>query len=81
MYWRYHNVNSTKELYYYYQNNGLSMFSIFHVVYLWEQKGKDLTKLDWKRHRFGVTYLTVTNDCTIEQIDDIVSVTYYKRLL
>lgn len=52
------------------------MFSIFHIVYLWEQKGKDLTKLDWKRHRFGVTYLTVANDCTIEQIDDIVSSTY-----
>ena len=54
------------------------------LVYLWEpRQDKDLTKLDWRRHRFGVTYLVVNADCRTEQIDDIVScnvsdaVTYY----
>ena len=47
------------------------------VVFLWKQKGQDLSKLDYKRHKFGVTYLSVANDCTGDQIDDIVSVLYY----
>ena len=49
----------------------------YFVVFLWKQKGQDLSKLDYKRHKFDVTYLSVANDCTADQIDDIVSVLYY----
>jgi hypothetical protein len=42
-------------------------------VYLWEQKANhDLTKLDWQKHRFGISYLIVDEACNVESIDDII---------
>ena len=47
-------------------------YASFVLVFLWEQDGIDIMKLDWTKHRFGVTYLPVDQDCTTAQIDTLV---------
>ena len=54
--------------------------SIFlsHAVYLSEMDDiEDLSELDFKKHRFGITYLLVGKKCAAVDVDRIVSNGYF----
>lgn len=48
--------------------------SLSLTVYLSEMDDiQDLSELDFKKHRFGITYLHVANKCAAVDVDRIVS--------